>query len=191
MSEREVVNPDVSLYNYIRSVPDFPKPGILFRDISPLLGKPTAFHNAIGCMEKIIKIDILKGADGWGALDIAAIESRGFPFGAPLADRLWCGLALIRKRDAKLPGQVLVQEYDLEYGKDAIKIQADAIDAGREVVVVDDVLATGGTAEAAYKLVERAGGKTIACVFLIELKGFGGRERLEKMGVQVRSLLQY
>ena len=190
MSEREA---NVNLYDYVRAVPDFPKPGILFRDISPLLRASVAFSAATQGMATLIfqcELEEGKFLEKEGGA-IAAVESRGFPFGAALASRMNCGLILVRKKEARLPGSVLMEEYGLEYGRDGIKIQKGLISKNQPVVVVDDVLATGGTAEAACRLVDRAGGKVQGCVFLIELTALGGRERLEKIGVRVRSLLRY
>ena len=157
------------LRNFIRAVPDFPKPGILFRDITPALADPQALAAAIDLM-----------ADPWRRtkLDaIAAVEARGFLFAAPLALALGVGVIPVRK-PGKLPADTITHEYELEYGRDRLEMHRDVPARGARVLVVDDVLATGGTAEACMRLVE-AGGATVAgAAFFVEIAPLGGRERL-------------
>jgi adenine phosphoribosyltransferase len=170
----------MDLNQYIRCIPDFPEKGVLFRDITPLLGEYRACHYAIGELAKLIaheKID-----------RIAAIESRGFLFGAPLAVACGVGIAIIRKK-GKLPYSTVTKSYELEYGENTLELHADALMPGERVLVVDDVLATGGTAHAAGELVRMLGGEVVANTFLIELKDLAGRKRLSQMPVY--SLLQY
>jgi adenine phosphoribosyltransferase len=164
----------------IRDVPDFPKPGILFKDITPLLAEPQAFRFVIEQM-----------AGGLGDLRadaIVAIESRGFLLGSVLAARLGLPLQIVRK-PGKLPWKTAEVSYALEYGTDRLQIHADAVRTGGRYAIVDDVLATGGTAVAATELVRRLGGQVVGCSFLIELGFLGGRERLGDL--RVESLLQY
>lgn len=167
------------LDQYIRSIPDFPKKGINFKDITTLLKDPAGFQSALNKMEARIEDD----------LDvIVGIESRGFIFGAALADRLGVGLVLARK-PGKLPAATARQEYDLEYGTDALEIHTDGIEAGQRVLIVDDLLATGGTAAATVALVQQLGGTVVACMFLIELRFLDGRSKLA--GHRVESLIIY
>jgi adenine phosphoribosyltransferase len=168
------------LETLIRAVPDFPQPGILFRDITPLLLDPEAFNQVIGLLAapyESQKID-----------RVVAIESRGFIFGAPLALRLGCGLALVRKL-GKLPGKTVAREYSLEYGTNHLEMHLDSLDPGNQVVVVDDVLATGGTARAAVDLVQQMQATVAGVEFLIELKGLNGRRVLS--GFPLHSILTY
>ena len=161
----------MDLNHYLRDVPDFPKPGIVFKDISPLLGDPGALGKAIQEM-----------ADRVGDLRIdrvAAIESRGFLFGVPLALTLDVGFVPIRK-PGKLPWHTSSIEYVLEYGTDALEIHKDGVHPGERVLLVDDVLATGGTAKAACELIEGIGATVAACLFLLELGFLAGREKLGK-----------
>ena len=170
----------LNLSDYIRAIPDFPKPGILFRDITPLLSHPAAFGEAIGQM-----------AERLGGLQIdaiAAAEARGFLFAAPLALELDTALVPIRK-PGKLPADTVAYSYELEYGSDTLEIHADAIHPGARVLVVDDLLATGGTVEACCHLVEKAGGVVVGCAFLIELLGLAGAEKIS--GYDHFSLIQY
>lgn len=161
----------VDLREYIRNVPDFPKPGILFRDITPLLKNPGAFRQAIDMLVTELRPRQVEL--------VAAAEARGFLFAAPIALALEAGLVPIRK-SGKLPCQTLSHTYQLEYGSDTLEMHADAIQPGQRVVVVDDVLATGGTVEACCRLVEKAGGVVVGCAFLIELRPLKGRERIAR-----------
>jgi len=166
------------LRGYIRDVPDFPRKGILFKDITPLLKVPEAFARAVESMSQCVP---RPGS-------VVAIESRGFVFGTALALRWQVPLVLARN-PVKLPGPTVRQAYSLEYGEDALELHADALVPGQRVVIVDDLLATGGTALATARLVEQLGAKVLATLFLIELTGLGGRERLG--GYPVESLLRY
>lgn len=159
----------MDLTPYIRNVQDFPVDGILFRDITPLLSDPVALRYAVDRLEEMVR--------GAGAESIVGIESRGFIFGAPLALRLGVPFVPIRK-PGKLPAARMSVEYALEYGQGQLDIHADSIAPGTRVVIVDDLLATGGTARAAAKLVELTGGLVVGFVFAIELKHLDGRERL-------------
>ncbi len=168
------------LKKYIRSVSDFPKKGIVFRDITTLLKEPNALKAAAdqlydSCKE--LQIDKIVG-----------IESRGFIFGAMLAQRLNTGFVLLRK-PGKLPAETEKEFYDLEYGKDSIEVHKDAISPGDKVLIHDDLLATGGTAQAAIKLVEKLGGEVVQVLFLVELSFLNGREKLK--GYDVKSLVDY
>lgn len=167
--------------NKIRAVPDFPKPGIMFRDITTLLQDAAAYRETIELLYqkfKDRKIDY-----------VTAIESRGYLFGAPLALKLGAGLALIRK-PGKLPAETLREEYALEYGNDAVEIHKDAIEPGKSVLIIDDLLATGGTAAAACRLIQRLNARIAAAAFIIELKGLNGREILPA-DTEAFSLIQY
>ncbi|MBP3958815.1 adenine phosphoribosyltransferase [Gemmata sp. G18] len=170
----------MDLRAFIRDVPDFPKPGVLFKDIMPLLGDPAAFGFAVA---------ELAGHYPAGGIDvIAAAEARGFLFAAPMALALKKPLVPLRK-PGKLPGETHSFKYDLEYGSAELHVHADAIRPGARVLVVDDVLATGGTMAAACKLIELAGGSVVGCAFLIELAFLNGRAPL--VGYDIFSLLTY
>lgn len=170
----------MDLTKHIRDIPDFPAEGILFRDITPLLNNPEAFSETI---------DMLYDAVSGMQIDrIAGIESRGFIFGTPLALRLGVGFVPIRK-PGKLPSETVSEEYDLEYGTNTIEMHTDAIQPGERVLIVDDLLATGGTAEAACTLIERVGGTVAGLVFVIELAFLKGRTKLD--GRNVVSLVTY
>ena len=164
----------------IADVPDFPKPGIMFKDITPLLENPAAFRAAIE--------QLAQSCEGLRADSILAIESRGFIFGAALAQRLGLPLELVRKR-GKLPRRSLSVSYALEYGVDHLEIHEDALKRGGRYLIVDDVIATGGTAAAVAELVARQGGVVAACVFLIELTFLPGRAKLG--GQKIVSLISY
>ena len=166
------------LARFIRDVPDFPKKGILFKDITPLLGDAAAFSDSIAQLaSRCAKPDA-----------VVAIESRGFLFGAPLA--LHWGVPFVPARKfGKLPGRTVRQVYSLEYGEDTLELHADALKKGDKVVVVDDLLATGGTAAATVQLVGQLGASVLATLFVIELEGLGGRAKLAP--TQVEALLRY
>jgi adenine phosphoribosyltransferase len=169
----------MDLKQHIRGIPDFPKPGILFYDISTLLKHPGAWKETVAEMTEALrplKPDLLAG-----------IESRGFLIAAPVAILLGCGFVMIRKK-GKLPGKTIPHTYDLEYGSDTVEIQSDAIEAGQRVVIIDDLLATGGTAAAAVRLCRMVGADVVGSAFIIELTGLKGRKRLD---VPVTSLVDY
>jgi len=171
----------LDLPSCIREIPDFPKPGILFRDINPLLRNPEAFAEVmqrLGQLCDAVRPDLIVG-----------IESRGFIVGAPLALQRSLGFVPVRK-PGKLPGAVIGVDYALEYGSDRLELQADALSSAPRVLVVDDLLATGGTAAAAGSLVVSGGGQLVGYGFVIELEGLGGRSALPS-GVLVESLIRY
>lgn len=169
-----------SVEEYIRSIPDFPEPGIIFRDITSVLQDADGLRQAIDEMQNKIsadEVDVIVGT-----------ESRGFVFGAPIAYNLHKPFVLIRKK-GKLPCATVSRKYDLEYGTAEIEIHKDAIKPGQRVIVIDDLLATGGTLEAANKLIEQLGGTVVKDLFLIELAGLNGREKLK--GYDVDSVVCY
>ena len=173
-------NGELELTDYIRSIPDYPKPGILFRDITPLLAAPAAFRRAIAMLA-----DYYRGK----SVDyIAAAEARGFMFAAPLALELDVGLIPIRK-PGKLPCKTVSHSYALEYGTDTLHLHCDDLPAGANVVVIDDLLATGGTVEACCRLVEKVGSQVVGCAFVVELVDLGGRTRIAQY--DTLSLVQY
>ena len=165
----------------IRAIRDFPKPGIIFRDITTGIKDAQTMKFMVDYLCEQFKDDKIDY--------IAGIESRGFIFGMPMAYKLGCGFVAIRKPN-KLPAKTISESYGLEYGTDTIEIHADAIEKGKNVLVVDDLLATGGTAVAACNLVRKAGGNLIGSAFLIELEALKGREKLKDCG-KVISMLQY
>lgn len=170
----------MDLAAHIRPIPDFPKPGILFRDITPLLADAAAFAEAIGRMAEPWR--------GAGLDAIAAVEARGFLFAGPLALALDIGVIPVRK-PGKLPAQTITHEYDLEYGRDRLEMHSGVLRAGARVLVVDDVLATGGTAAACMRLIETGGGIVAGAAFLVEIEPLGGRGRL--VPHRVESVLVY
>jgi adenine phosphoribosyltransferase len=168
------------LAKFVRDIPDFPKPGILFRDITPLLGSPLAFRAAVDLMALHYH--------GQQIDAVAAAEARGFIFAAPLAVELGIGFVPIRKR-GKLPFKVHSFSYDLEYGNDTVEMHQDALSPGHRVLLVDDLLATGGTMKACCELVEQTGAAIAGCCFLVELTFLNGRDKL--IPYEVFSLVQY
>lgn len=162
------------LDDYVRTIPDFPEPGIMFRDVTSVLQDADGFKLAVDSMLKLL--------DGVSFDVIAGAESRGFIFGAPLAYALGKPFVLIRKK-GKLPCETVSKSYELEYGTAEIEIHADAIHSGQKVVLVDDLIATGGTIEAAAQLIEQLGGDVVKIIFLMELASLNGREKLKKYDV--------
>ena len=170
----------MDLKSYIRDVPNFPKEGILFKDITLLLQNPIALQNTAEALVMLLKGKVID--------KVVGMESRGFIFGPMLAERLSAGFVPVRK-PGKLPSKIISETYDLEYGTDILEIHKDGIEKGDKVLVHDDVLATGGTASAACKLVERLGGEIVQCNFLIELTFLKGIEKINNY--PVKSLLKY
>jgi len=172
----------MSIKSKIRTIENYPIKGVMFRDITTLLKDSEGLRDSINKLVdryKDLKID-----------KIAAIESRGFILGAPLAYLLNVGLVLIRK-PGKLPAETIDQDYQLEYGTDSIEVHVDAIEKGEKILIVDDLIATGGTAEAAVRLVQKMKGDIVECCFIIDLPDIGGRDRLENMGQKVFTLCEF
>ena len=170
----------LDLKRYVRDIPDFPKPGILFRDITPLLASPEALRETVETL--------CSRYEGRKIDTVVGIESRGFVFASPVAYRLGAGLVPLRK-PGKLPHETIRESYALEYGEASLEIHKDAVNPRARVLVVDDLLATGGTAAAAVSLIKRLGGEVVEVCFVIELTGLKGREKLP--GTPVFSLLSY
>ncbi len=166
----------------IRTVPHYPKQGIMFRDITTLLKDPVGLRLTID--------EIAKRYKDHKVSKVAGIESRGFIIGAPVAYLLGAGFVPIRKK-GKLPAETIGHDYELEYGVDRIEIHTDAISQGERVLLVDDLIATGGTAEAAITLIGKMGGQVIECCFVVDLPEIGGRKRLEKLGQKVFTLCEF
>jgi adenine phosphoribosyltransferase len=170
-----------ALKDLIRTIPDYPKPGIMFRDVTTLMG------NAQGLKSAIVQM----AAPFEGKVDaVAGIEARGFILGGAIADRLGCGFIPIRKK-GKLPWKTIGQEYTLEYGVDVIEIHEDAVAAGQRVLIVDDLIATGGTAEAAAKLLRRSGAEIAGATFIIDLPELGGLKLLKTNGIACHALIAF
>jgi len=170
------------LEELIRSLPDYPKEGIIFRDITTLLQSPSGFRQAVD--------EMVQPFAGSGIGCVAGIEARGFILGGAVAHQLSVGFVAIRKK-GKLPRQTLSVEYELEYGSDEVEIHTDSFEAGQKVLVVDDLIATGGTACAAVQLVRQAGAEVVGASFVIDLPDLGGREKLAAMDVPVRTLISF
>jgi len=166
----------------IRTIPHYPKAGVMFRDITTLLKDPAGFKTTIATLAKRY--------EGRRIDKVAAIESRGFIIGSALAYHLGAGFVPLRKK-GKLPGVTVGRDYELEYGADRIEMHVDALEAEDQVLLVDDLIATGGTAEAAARLVEDAGAKVVECCFVIDLPELGGRKRLERLGYAVFALMAF
>ena len=172
----------MDLKKYIRSIPDYPKNGILFRDITTLIKDKEAFKNCIDQMSKILsELNYDK---------IASIESRGFVFASPLSYNLTKPCILLRKKD-KLPSEKYSVDFELEYGKATLEIHKDSIQTNEKVIIIDDLIATGGTAAAAAKLVEKSGGKVAGFIFVINLFDLNGKESLEKKGYKCHALIDF
>ena len=172
----------MSIKSKIRTIENYPIKGVMFRDITTLLKDPEGLRDSINkLVDRYKDLNINK---------IVAIESRGFIIGAPLAYLLNVGLVLIRK-PGKLPAETIDQDYKLEYGTDRIEVHVDAIEKGEKVLIVDDLIATGGTAEATVRLVQKMKGDIVECCFIIDLPDIGGRDRLENMGLKVFTLCEF
>jgi len=170
------------LTDSIRSIPDYPKPGIIFRDITTLLGNARAFRRAVD--------ELVQPWAGSKIDKVAGIEARGFILGGAVAHQVSAGFVPIRKK-GKLPHNRVSMTYALEYGEDVIEMHADALAPGEKVVLVDDLIATGGTAEAAIKLLHQLGAEVLAACFVIDLPDLGGAEKIRKLGVPVRTLIAF
>jgi adenine phosphoribosyltransferase len=171
-----------SLLAAIRTIPNYPKPGILFRDITTLLGNPQAYRRAID--------ELVHPYAGTKIDKVAGIEARGFILGGAMAHQLSAGFIPIRKK-GKLPHETVRIAYSLEYGIDEMEMHKDAVQPGEKVILVDDLIATGGTAEGATKLLRQMGADIVAACFVIDLPELGGRKKLEALGVTVRTLIEY
>lgn len=170
------------LKSLIRTIPDYPKPGIMFRDVTTLFADAQGFKAAIAQMAepfRTVPVDA-----------VAGIEARGFIMGGAIADRLGCGFIPVRKK-GKLPAQTVAQDYQLEYGTDTIEIHADAVQKGERILIVDDLIATGGTAEAAIKLFNTIGADIVGATFVIDLPDLGGMKLIERHGVTARALMAF
>ncbi|GAM96487.1 adenine phosphoribosyltransferase [alpha proteobacterium U9-1i] len=166
----------------IRTIPDYPKPGIMFRDITTLLGNARAFRTVVD--------QLVQPYAGVRIDKVAGIEARGFILGGAVAHQLSCGFVPVRKK-GKLPWNTIAQEYALEYGTDVVEIHSDAVKPGEHVLIVDDLIATGGTAEAAVKLVKRLDASVIGASFVVDLPELGGADKLRGMGINVQALCAF
>jgi len=171
-----------AIANKIRAIPDYPQKGVIFRDITTLLSDARGFRKAVD--------ELVQPHAGVRIDKVAAIEARGFILGGAVAHQLSVGFVPIRKKD-KLPFDRVSQDYQLEYGNDCIEVHVDAITAGENVLLVDDLIATGGTMEAAALLIRRVGGNVVGCSFIVDLPDLGGRALLENMGLKVQTLCSF
>ncbi|MEL7013137.1 MAG: adenine phosphoribosyltransferase [Pseudomonadota bacterium] len=176
------MTPAKSIKDYIRTIVDFPQEGIMFRDVTTLFADPRGLRMAVD--------QLLHPFAGQRIDKVVGLEARGFILGGAVAHQLSVGFVPIRKK-GKLPGAVISEEYTLEYGEAVVEIHDDAISAGEKILVVDDLLATGGTAEAGIKLIERLGGDILGCAFVIDLPDLGGRSKLEDLGMDVHALCEF
>lgn len=174
--------PEIDIKSLVRTIPDYPKDGILFRDITTLLGDAKGLT---ACIDQMAAPHAGKGVEA-----VAGIEARGFILGGAVADRLGCGFVPIRKK-GKLPGKAIGQDYELEYGTDIIEVHEDGIRQGEKVLLVDDLIATGGTAAAAVKLLEKLGADIVGAAFVIDLPDLKGRERVEALGIDCHVLIEF
>ena len=168
--------------DYIRTIADFPHEGIMFRDVTTLLSDPRGLRI---CVDQLLHPFADQEID-----KVVALEARGFIIGGAIAHQLSVGFVPVRKQ-GKLPGATLSQDYELEYGEGVMEIHDDAIDPGEKVLLVDDLLATGGTAEAGIRLIERVGGDIVGCSFIIDLPDLGGRRRLKALGMEIHTLCEF
>jgi adenine phosphoribosyltransferase len=171
-----------TIQDYIRTIPDFPAPGIMFRDVTKLFSDARGFRMAVD--------QLLHPYSGLRIDKVAGLEARGFILGGAVAHQLSAGFVPIRKK-GKLPGRTIAQGYNLEYGAAVMEVHEDALQPGEKVLLVDDLLATGGTAEAGINLIERLGGQVVGCAFVIDLPDLGGRRKLEAMGQNVHALCAF
>lgn len=170
------------LKGLVRTIPDYPKAGIMFRDVTTLLGHAAGFRATVAQMAEPFRTQPVDA--------VAGIEARGFILGGAIADKLGCGFIPVRKK-GKLPWKTHGQEYELEYGTDTIEIHQDAIQQGQRILIVDDLIATGGTAEAAVKLIRRCGAEVLGATFIIDLPELGGNARLKGLGVDSHVLMAF
>ncbi|MEL7047570.1 MAG: adenine phosphoribosyltransferase [Pseudomonadota bacterium] len=170
------------LKDLVRAIPDYPKPGIMFRDVTTLFADAAGFKATIAQLAEPFRTEPIDA--------VAGIEARGFILGGAVADRLGCGFIPVRKK-GKLPYKVIKQDYELEYGTDTIEIHEDAIKTGERILVVDDLIATGGTAEAAIKLITSVGGEIVAAAFVVDLPDLGGVARLKSHGVDSHCVMAF
>lgn len=171
-----------TLESAIRTIPDYPQKGVMFRDITTMLGNARAFRRAVD--------ELVHPYSGTNVGKIAGVEARGFILGGAMAHQLSCGFVPIRKK-GKLPWDTVSIAYSLEYGVDEMEMHRDAVGAGEKVLLVDDLIATGGTAEGAVKLLQQIGAEVVAACFVIDLPDLGGRKKIENLGVPVRALIEY
>jgi adenine phosphoribosyltransferase len=176
------MTPQKTVRDYIRTIPDFPHEGILFRDVTTLFGDPRGFRMAVD--------QLLAPYVGTRSDKVAGLEARGFILGGAVAHQLSVGFVPVRKK-GKLPGRTIAQDYKLEYGEATVEIHDDSLQPGERVLLVDDLLATGGTAEAGIRLIERLGAEVVGCAFVIDLPDLGGRKLLEGMGMDVHALTAF
>ena len=172
----------MDLKSLIRTIPDYPKPGIMFRDVTTLMADGQGFKAAIARLTEPYRIEPIDV--------VAGIEARGFIMAGAIADRLGCGFVPVRKK-GKLPWRTISQDYALEYGTDTLEMHEDALARGKRVLLVDDLIATGGTAEAAVSLIGRLGGQVMGASFIIDLPELGGAQRLRDKGVEVQALMAF
>ncbi len=173
---------NLTVKDYIRTIVDFPHEGIMFRDVTTLFADPRGFRMAID--------QLLHPYAGESIDKVVGLEARGFILGGAIAHQLTVGFVPIRKK-GKLPGTTISEEYTLEYGEAVVEVHDDAIQPGEKVLIVDDLLATGGTAEAGIKLVERLGGKIVGCAFIVDLPELGGHDRLKRLGMDIHCLCSF
>ena len=172
----------MNLKDLIRTIPDYPKDGVMFRDITTLMQHPVGFRRTVD--------ELVHPFAGGDINRIAGIEARGFILGGAVAHQLSIGFIAVRKK-GKLPWQTISVEYELEYGTDELEIHIDSIEKGDQILIIDDLIATGGTATATTQLVRDAGGEVVGASFIVDLPDLGGRKRLEEMGVPVRCLMEF